>query len=84
MSRFSLINNIDDQHKKEAAKDPNAPNITYQRYDLDINGHEQGVLIPVRECENFETRVSSMAHLSSQKLKEIVREFRGLIVREDQ
>ncbi len=82
MPRFTLINNLDAEHKKEAAKDPNAPNITYQRYDLDIDGKEQGVLIPVRECENFETSLSKMSYISNQKLKQVVREFRGLIVRD--
>lgn len=82
MSRFTLINKLDDEHKEQVSKDPNAPNITYQRYDLDVNGKEQGVLIPVRESENFETCVSEMAYVSDQKLKQIVREFRGLIVRD--
>ena len=82
MSRFKLINDLDDEHKKEAAKDPNAPNITYQQYDLDVNGQERSVLIPVRECENFETRLSNMTLITEQKLKQVVREFRGLHVRD--
>ena len=82
MTRFSLINNIDDEVKKEAAKDPNAPNITYQQYDLDVNGQERSVLIPVRECENFEACLSEMALITEQKLKQVVREFRGLHVRD--
>ena len=82
MSRFTLINDIDDERKELEAKDPNAPNITYQRYDLDVKGQEVGVLIPVRECENFENAVIEVEELSSIKLKKMVREFRGLLVRD--
>lgn len=82
MSRFTLIDSLDEEHKEKAAKDPNAPNITYQQYDLDVNGEERGVLIPVRECNNFEEYVSKMTHITEPKLKQIVREFRGLMVRD--
>ena len=82
MSRFTLINKLDDEHKKQLAKDPNASGIEYQRYDLDVSGTESGVLIPIRESSNFEAHILEVGRLTQYKLKQIVREFRGLHVRE--
>lgn len=83
MPKFSLINQLDDEYKEQAKKDPNAPNITYLRYDLDINDKSVGVLIPMRECTNFENRIMEEENLSNHKMKKILREFRGLWVREE-
>lgn len=82
MSRFSLITEIDNNRKDIESRDPNAPNITYQRYDLDVGGSEMGVLIPIRECDNFETTVSELDDLTTHKLKKLVRDFRGLIAKD--
>lgn len=83
MSRFSLINDIDDERKKVESRDPNAPNITYQRYDLDVGGKDVGVLIPVRECDNFEEAVMEVEELSTLKLKKLIREHRGLFAKDE-
>lgn len=82
MSKYSLLSQLDEKAKQEAAKDPNAPNITYQRYDLDIDKKEIGVLIPIRECDNFEARLMETEKLTNHNLKLIVREFRGLFARD--
>ena len=82
MSRFTLINKLEEEHKEQSAKDPNAPNIKYQQYDLKVGRIEQGVLIPVRECQNFEDSISEVETLTERKLKQIVRGFRGLIIRD--
>ncbi len=83
MSKFSLINRLEEDRNQQVAADPNAPNITYQRYDIDVGDKPTGVLIPIRECDNFEKRMSDETNVTDRKLTKILREFRALRVREE-
>jgi hypothetical protein len=78
MSMFSLLSGLDRDAKAAAALDPNAPSITYQQYDIPVSGEETCVLIPERECNNFENAVIEAGELSQIKLKKLVREHRGI------
>ena len=82
MSKFSLINQLDENAKNQASKDPNAPNIKYQEYDIDIGNDSVKILIPIRECDNFENTIMEEGNLSNYKFKRILREHRGLLVRD--
>lgn len=81
MSKFSLLSRLEERAKKEAAKDPNAPNIVYERYELTVTGKDVAVLIPERECTNFENSLTETTSLTMFSLKNIVRDHRGIIER---
>ena len=81
MSEYSLLKNLE-QEAVEASK-PKGTGITYQRYDLPVGDKEQGVLIPVRECDNFETSLEDVEELNEKDLKTLLRKHRGLRVRDE-
>lgn len=78
MSKYSLLKNLE----TEATK-PKGTGITYQRYDLPVEDKEQGILIPVRECDNFEASLEDFEELKESDLKILLRKHRGLRVREE-
>lgn len=78
MSQYSLLKNLE----AEATK-PKGTGITYQRYTLPIGNKEKDVLIPVRECDNFESSLEDFEELTERDLKGLLRKHRGLRVRDE-
>jgi hypothetical protein len=81
MPKFSLLAALDKQAAEDKNKDPNAPNIVYERYEIDVRGKPMGVLIPEREVDNFEATLSEAGEISSHQLTKIVRAHRGIVER---
>lgn len=81
MSQFSLLNNLNEESTKVPEKS-GGHNITYQQYTIAVDNKDVGVLIPIRECDNFENTLSTADNLTNYKLKKILREHRGIFVRD--
>ena len=75
MSKYSLLQGLES---------PNTPamestGIQYQQYELEINGTDRVINIPLREAENFETAVGELTtDLDGPTLKKLLRQFRGI------
>lgn len=78
MSDFSLIKNLNTQSKKPKEQKPTGYGIKYEQYDVSVEGKEITVLIPLRECTNFENKITQIKDLTPEKLKQVTRELRGL------
>lgn len=77
MKSFSLIKELDE--KKDAAPADLTESITYQQYELEVDGKIQVVGIPIRETEAFEnTIVETKDPLTRKSLRRILREHRGV------
>lgn len=77
MENFSLIKKLDEQ--KDAKPSPMAENISYQQYELEVDGKNQIVNIPLKEVDAFEnTIVETKEPLTRKSLKQILREHRGV------
>jgi len=75
MTDFSLIERL---NKKED-ESPLAKGVQYQQYELEVDGKQQTVNIPLREAENFEEFVVNNNNpLTRKSLKGILRQFRGV------
>jgi len=77
MEDFSLIYQL---NKKESqTSSPLAKNITYQQYEIEVDGAVQVVNIPLRETLNFETAIMEQEKPHTRKsLKLLLRKFRGV------
>ena len=75
MEKFSLFKQL-----KESAgiPKPDSNAITYQSYDLPVDGKEISVLIPLRECEAFESTVGEYEKINKKDLRQILRTHRGI------
>lgn len=77
--KFSLIRTL---NEKENPRQCDAPKIAlkYQTYDIQLNNNTNltSVLIPLKECDNFETKLSNLDFIDESILKQLLREFRGL------
>lgn len=77
MEDFSLIkrlNNIEDDKIS-----PLAEGISYQQYEIEVDGNVQLVNIPLREAENFENAITEHKDpLTRKTLKVLLREYRGV------
>lgn len=78
MSKYDLLKNLG-----ETASKPKGTGITYQQYIIPVDDKDTGVLIPVRECENFEASLEDFEELKLQDLKGLLRKHRGLRVRDE-
>jgi len=77
VSNFSLIRDLNKPSEKPKKQEP-AYGIKYQSYELQVEGKDIPVLIPIRECENFENVISNIEDLTESKLKQVTRDMRGL------
>ena len=73
MTKFSLIKNLE---KEQSA--PKGSGITYQAYEVPVDGKPARVLAPIRECDDFETSLEDYDKLEEQSLKQLLRKHRGL------
>jgi hypothetical protein len=77
MEKFSLIKKLDEI--KDAPPTPLAKGISYQQYELEVDGKIQLVNIPLKETDAFEnTIVEEKDPLNRKSLKRILREHRGV------
>ena len=77
MQDFSLIQRLDKE--KDVPSSPMAEGISYQQYELEVDGKVQVVNIPLRETEAFEHTITESEGLLTRKmLKRILREYRGV------
>lgn len=68
-------------NKKEDNNQPvvvNTPTIKYQEYELTVENKQQTVLIPLRECENFENTLSEYEFINKLQLRKILYKHRGM------
>lgn len=75
MSKFSLIQQLE-QPKAPVAE---SSGIQYQQYELEVEGTDRVINIPLREAENFETAVGELTtDIDGPTLKKLLRQFRGI------
>lgn len=77
MEGLELIKLLEKEiHKPE--KEKNKPKIKYREYVLSVEGNDVSVLIPLRECSNFEDRVDEIDFIGKYDIMKLLREFRGI------
>lgn len=77
MEEFSLIQRLNEKDDKKPS--PLAEGISYQQYEIEVEGKVRNISIPLREAENFEDAVTEYEQpLTRKALKLILREFRGI------
>jgi len=77
MQDFSLIRQLD--KKEDTKSSPLAEGVSYQQYELEVDGKVQVVNIPLKETDAFEnTIVETKGSLTRPILKRILREHRGV------
>jgi len=77
MKDFSLLKRLNDT--KDEKLSPLAEGISYQGYEIEVDGVVQSVNIPLRESENFESAVTNHKNpLTRKTLKLLLREYRGI------
>lgn len=75
MSKYSLLQGL------ESPKAPVAEStgIQYQQYELEIDGVDRVINIPLREADQFEAAVGELTtDLDGPMLKTLLRQFRGI------
>ena len=77
MADFQFIKDIDKTSKTKTVSEGNK--IEYQEYTLTVLKEDVTVHIPIRECDNFEKRISEVNLLTKYKLKKILTDSRGFI-----
>lgn len=79
MNGFSLIKQINEGKKEVVDDSPLAAGIQYQQYELEVEGKERVINIPLREADNFEQAVGELKQdIDSATLKQLLRDFRGI------
>lgn len=77
MKDFSLIQRLN--KKDDDKSSPLAEGVSYQKYELEVDGKVQVVNIPVRETDAFENTIVEVKEpLTRKTLKQILREHRGI------
>lgn len=77
MEDFSLIQKLNKKNSKEDS--PLAEGVTYQQYEIEVDGAVQVVNIPLREALNFESAITEQKNpLTRKSLKLLLREYRGI------
>ncbi len=77
MKDFSLIKRLNESTDEETS--PLATGISYQQYEIEVDGVAQLVNIPLREADCFETAVTEQKNpLTRKTLKLLLREYRGV------
>jgi len=74
MSEFTLIKSI----KDFKPKDKNKPKIIYEDFNIDVEGQQISIGIPVRIAENFESILSEKNSFTKRQFRKLMREFRGV------
>ncbi|MGI0075920.1 MAG: hypothetical protein ACREAU_00760 [Nitrosopumilaceae archaeon] len=64
---------------------PTKSGIKYQEYTVQLEENEfQGIGIPLRECSAFEETMSDMSNITRESLRDLLREYRGIMINENQ
>ena len=79
-NKFSLIQQLDTKFSSVGDQKPDLPEgIKYQEYTIECEGKDINVLIPLRECEAFETTLEKQyKYLDRESLRLLLRNHRGL------
>lgn len=75
MPKFSIISEcsiIKEKPQQSSNK------IKYQEYIIDVDGIENSVYIPIRECSSFENVINTANYITEVQLKQLMREYRGI------
>jgi len=74
MKDFTLIKSLE-----EGESAPERLGIKYQQYEIDVDSKPTNILIPLRECENFEQNIGNFENITKSNLRTLLREHRGII-----
>lgn len=80
---FDLLKSLNggDDSVVPATKKNDTPSIVYQQYIIENKYAQQYKLnIPMRESENFESRVNELDDITYDDINQLLREFRGILV----
>lgn len=78
MTDFSFLKSLQNSSKRTSVAEEAKKHINYQEYTVLVEGNEIDILIPLRECEEFEKTLSAHDVLEKKDLKSILRQHRGL------
>ncbi len=77
MKDFSLLKRLNKTKDEKPSK--LAEGVSYQGYEVEVDGNVQSVSIPLRESDNFEAAVTAQkTPLTRKTLKLLLREYRGI------
>lgn len=77
--KFSLLQQLDEAQTIPVKQSPFPKGVEYQEYELDVEGNDQTVFIPLKECDAFEAALSQQTkYLSRDDLRDILRNHRGI------
>ncbi len=78
-TKFSLLKQLDELHTQPVEQSPFPKGVEYQEYSLEVEGKDQTIFIPLRECTAFEAALSSQTkYLTTDDMQEILRVHRGI------
>jgi hypothetical protein len=82
MTNFSLINDL--EKGKDKKIDPEIARIRYHRFDVDVDGKEIPLDIPLREARNFQIFLDGEDYkISIDSIRGVLRHFRGKKIRNE-
>lgn len=77
MNDFSLIKQMSES--KDQPESPMPKGVKYQQYEIEVDGKDRIINIPLRESDNFEDAVGKLAGtVTGKDLKTLLRQFRGI------
>ena len=80
-NKFSLLQQLDEAQRTPVEKSPFAPGVEYQEYELEVDGKNQNIFIPLKECTAFEEALSQQTkYLTGDDLRKFLRNHRGIKV----
>lgn len=80
-NKFSLLQRLNEADHSPKEKSPFAPGIEYQEYLLEVEGKDETIFIPLKECTAFEDALSKQTkYLTREELREFLRSHRGIKV----
>ena len=77
-SNFTLIEKLNTPDIIKEDKNPYMHGITYDTYEILVNGKQEEVLIPLKESDNFEKSLMNVNSLDENDLRKLLREHRGI------
>jgi hypothetical protein len=79
MEKFALFSDIINPKKPTTADVPQVKGIKYQQYEVEVEGKNVTVSIPLKESANFEQHLMSFTKgLTTEDLRLTLRQFRGI------
>lgn len=78
MDKLTLISSLGGIGSRPPTDPEQHHKIEYQSYEVDVDGTTRVVLIPMRECVEFERSLSKLHDVTGADIKQLLRQHRGI------